>query len=53
MEKFRIRERFTVEPSAGIYNLFSFADFNLAPPTKFGVLNGPRTGSINLITRSD
>jgi len=48
-----ITERFTVEPSVGIYNLFNFANFNLPPTTMFGVLNGPGTGSINGTTRSD
>lgn len=48
-----IKERFTVEPSVGIFNLFNFANFNLPPTTMFGVLNGPGTGSINGTTRSD
>jgi hypothetical protein len=48
-----IMERFTVEPSVGIFNLFNFANFNLPPTTMFGVLNGPGTGSINGTTRSD
>ncbi len=48
-----IKERFTVEPSVGIYNLFNFANFNLPPTTMFGVLNGAGTGSINGTTRSD
>jgi hypothetical protein len=48
-----IKDRFTVEPSVGIYNLFNFANFNLPPTTMFGVLNGPGTGSINGTTRSD
>jgi hypothetical protein len=48
-----IKERFTVEPSVGIFNLFNFANFNLPPTTMFGVLNGAGTGSINGTTRSD
>jgi hypothetical protein len=48
-----IKDRFTVEPSVGIYNLFNFANFDLPPTTMFGVLNGPGTGSINGTTRSD
>jgi Carboxypeptidase regulatory-like domain len=48
-----IKERFTVEPSVGIFNLFNFANFNLPPTTMFGVLNGGGTGSINGTTRSD
>jgi len=46
-------ERYTIEPSVGIFNLFNFANFNLPPTTMFGVLNGPGTGSINGTTRSD
>jgi hypothetical protein len=41
------RERWTVEPSVGIYNLFNFANFNLPPTTMTGILFGPGTGSIN------
>jgi hypothetical protein len=48
-----LKERFTVEPSVGLYNLFNFANFNLPPTTMFGVLNGAGTGSINGTTRSD
>jgi hypothetical protein len=48
-----IKERVTVEPSVGIFNLFNFANFNLPPTTMFGVLNGAGTGSINGTTRSD
>ena len=48
-----IMERFTFEPSVGIFNLFNFANFNLPPTTMFGVLNGAGTGSINGTTRSD
>jgi Carboxypeptidase regulatory-like domain len=51
-----IRERYTIEPSVGFYNLFNFANFNLPPNTMFGVLNGggPNGGSsINGTTRSD
>jgi hypothetical protein len=48
-----IKERYTVEPSVGIFNLFNFANFNLPPTTMFGVLNGGGTGSINGTTRSD
>jgi len=42
-----IAERFTVEPSVGIYNLFNFANFNLPPNTMNGLLNGVGSGSIN------
>ena len=30
-------ERFTIEPSVGIYNLFNFANFNLPPTIMIGV----------------
>jgi hypothetical protein len=48
-----IKERFTVEPSVGIFNLFNFANFNLPPVTMIGLLSGGGTGSINGTTRSD
>jgi len=40
------QERFTVEPSVGIYNALNFANFNLPPLTMTGILNGG-VGSIN------
>jgi hypothetical protein len=42
-----IAERFTIEPSAGFYNLFNFSNFNLPPNTMNGLLNGVGSGSIN------
>jgi hypothetical protein len=48
-----IAERFTIEPSAGFYNLFNFANFNLPPATMNGILFGPGSGSINGTTRAD
>ena len=47
------RERYTVEPSVGIYNLFNFANFNLPPITMNSILNGPGSGSLNGTTRAD
>ena len=43
---YTIHERFTIEPSVGIYNLFNFANFNLPPGVMTGWLN-EGTGSIN------
>ena len=41
------RERFTVEPSVGFYNIFNFSNFNLPPTTMNGLLFGAGSGSIN------
>jgi hypothetical protein len=41
------KERYTIEPSVGFYNLFNFANFNLPPTTMSGILNGPGSGAIN------
>ena len=40
------QERFTVEPSVGIFNVFNFANFNLPPNTMSGLLSGSQ-GTIN------
>ncbi len=45
-------ERFTVEPSVGIYNLFNFANFNLLPEVMSGLLNGS-TQSLNGTTAAN
>jgi hypothetical protein len=47
------KERLTIEPSAGFYNLFNFANFNLPPTTMSGLLTGPGSGTINGTTRAD
>ena len=39
-------DRFTIEPSMGIFNLFNFANFNLLPEVMTGLLNGS-TQSLN------
>jgi hypothetical protein len=46
-----IKDRFTIEPSVGIYNLFNFANFNLLPSVMTGLLNGS-TQSLNGTTAS-
>jgi hypothetical protein len=43
---YRIRERFTVQPSAGFYNLFNFANFDLPGAALNGLLTGA-SGQIN------
>ncbi len=48
-----IKERFTIEPSVGFYNLPNFSNFNLPPNTMNGILFGNGNGSINGTTRSD
>jgi hypothetical protein len=35
----KFKERFTVEPSIGFYNIFNFANYNLPPGTMTGWLN--------------
>jgi hypothetical protein len=39
------KERYTIEPSVGFYNVFNFANFNLPPTTMNSLLN--TAGSIN------
>jgi Carboxypeptidase regulatory-like domain len=43
---YQIRERFTVQPSAGFYNLFNFANFDLPGNALNGLLTGA-AGQIN------
>ncbi len=43
---YQIRERFTVQPSAGFYNLFNFANFDLPGNALNGLLTGT-AGQIN------
>ncbi len=47
------KERFTIEPSVGFYNLPNFGNFNLPPNTMNGILFGAGNGSINGTTKSD
>jgi hypothetical protein len=42
----KVGERFTLEPSVGVYNLFNFANFDPAGNTLSGILNGA-PGSVN------
>jgi hypothetical protein len=46
------RERFTIEPSVGIFNLLNFANFNLPPVTMSGFLTGT-PGALNGTTPTD
>jgi hypothetical protein len=41
------KDRYTLEPNVGFYNLLNFANFNLPPNTMAGILFGPGAGSIN------
>ena len=45
------RERFTVEPSVGIFNIFNFVNYNLPPSTMNGWLNSG-ANSINSVPSS-
>ena len=51
--RYTFKDRVTVEPSVGFYNLFNFSNFNLPPNTMNGILFGSGAGSINGTTRSD
>lgn len=48
---YQIHERFTVQPSAGFYNLFNFANFDLPGNALNGLLTGA-AGQINGTTRA-
>ncbi|HEV2493397.1 MAG TPA: hypothetical protein VG204_10060 [Terriglobia bacterium] len=48
---YKIREGLTLEPSAGFYNLFNFANFDLPGAALNGLLTGA-TGQINGTTRA-
>jgi len=45
------RERFTIEPSVGIFNIFNFVNYNLPPSTMNGWLNSG-ANSINSVPSS-
>jgi hypothetical protein len=47
------KDRVTIEPSVGFYNLPNFSNFNLPPNTMNGILFGAGNGSINGTTRQD
>jgi hypothetical protein len=48
---YQIRESFTVQPSAGFYNLFNLANFDLPGNALNGLLTGA-AGQINGTTRA-
>lgn len=43
---YRIKERVTIKPSIGVYNLFNFVNFDLPTSMMSGLLNGT-TGAVN------
>jgi hypothetical protein len=47
------KDRFTIEPSVGFFNLPNFSNFNLPPNTMNGILFGAGNGSINGTTKAD
>jgi hypothetical protein len=49
---YKIREGFTIQPSAGFYNLFNFSNFDLPGTALNGLLTGA-AGQINGTTRMD
>jgi hypothetical protein len=48
----KFRERWTIEPSVGFYNVGNFANFDLPPGTMSGWLNSG-SGSINTTTKAN
>ncbi len=48
----KFKERFEIEPSCGIFNIFNFANFDLPPNTLNGILTGT-PGSVNGTTQAD
>ena len=50
--RYAIAERFTIEPSVAVFNLFNFGNFNLPPNTMSGLLTGT-PGAINGTTGLD
>src|SRR4029077_20260145 len=52
--KYKIRERFTIEPSVAFFNLFNFSNFGLPPNTMSGLLStgSPTPGTIAGTDRS-
>src|SRR5262249_21643491 len=49
----KIRERFPIDPSVGIYNVFNFANFAISPGNRIsGILSGA-AGSANGTTYND
>jgi len=45
--RYKIKERLTMEPSVGFFNLPNFVNYNLPPNTMNGILFGAGNGSIN------
>jgi hypothetical protein len=50
--RYAIAERFTIEPTVAVFNLFNFSNFNLPPNTMSGLLTGT-PGAINGTTGLD
>jgi hypothetical protein len=46
------KDRITLTPSLGLYNLFNFSNFNLPPGAETGWLSGVSGGSINTTPKS-
>lgn len=50
--RYAIKERVTIEPSIGFYNVANFSNFNLPPNTMSGILTGG-AGNVNGTNRAD
>jgi hypothetical protein len=51
--RYTFKDRFVVEPSVNVFNLFNFANFNSGSNAMTGLLTGPTTGSINGTTSAE
>jgi hypothetical protein len=45
--RYSFKERFTIEPSVNVFNIFNFANFDLPSNAMVGLLTGPTSGSVN------
>jgi hypothetical protein len=50
--RYAIKERVTIEPSIGFYNVGNFSNFNLPPNTLSGILSGG-SGTLNGTNKAD
>jgi hypothetical protein len=49
----KIGEHFRLEPSASVYNLFNFVNFDVSPSTRLGSVLDASAGSVNGTPKSD
>lgn len=51
--RYTFKDRFVVEPSVNVFNIFNFSNFDAASNAMTGLLGGPTTGSINGTTSAE